>query len=505
MLNGWLLYQTLACRISARVGLLPGERRLRLPRPAAGRDGADLRAARGDARAPAARRRPAVPRGRRPALVAAAFRPGRAHPHLRRPRLAGLRRRHLRRRRPATRACSTRSCRSSKARRSPRASTTPSSSRWPPRPRPRSSSTARAASTRPRADRPAGPAADRHRRLERRHEPRGRGRPGRERLARLAAPAHHRALRAAGRAPRPGARRPLARPRRRRCARRSRPRPGTATGTAARPSTTAPGSARRPATSAGSTPSPSPGRCSRARPIRPARAQAMASLDRAPDPRATTGLALLFTPPFDATPHDPGYIKGYPPGLRENGGQYSHAAMWAVLAFAELGDGDAAHRLFALLNPINHARDPADVAPLQGRALRGRGRRLFGRAARRARRLDLVHRLGRLDVPRRRRGHPGPAPRRRNADRPPPPARRLAGLRGDGEAGRRDGSTSRSGPWPCTPRWTAPRSLASTARSACPSTRATIGFRSDSTRRGEGTTDEQSLFPGGEPGQASVR
>lgn len=70
-----------------------------------------------------------------------------------------------------------------------------------------------------------------------------------------------------------------------------------------------------------------------------------------PDP----GLVLLFAPPFDRTPMDPGYIKGYPPGLRENGGQYSHAAMWAILAQAKRGDGDAAHRLFAMLNPINHA------------------------------------------------------------------------------------------------------------------------------------------------------
>ena len=66
-------------------------------------------------------------------------------------------------------------------------------------------------------------------------------------------------------------------------------------------------------------------------------------------------LALLFTPPFDRTTHDPGYIKGYPPGLRENGGQYSHAAMWAIMAFAKLGDGANAAGLFSLVNPINHA------------------------------------------------------------------------------------------------------------------------------------------------------
>ena len=77
--------------------------------------------------------------------------------------------------------------------------------------------------------------------------------------------------------------------------------------------------------------------------------------------RPDAGLALLFTPPFDRTPLDPGYIKGYPPGLRENGGQYSHAAMWAILAHARLGDGDAAHGLFAMLNPINHALTAKDA------------------------------------------------------------------------------------------------------------------------------------------------
>jgi cyclic beta-1,2-glucan synthetase len=71
----------------------------------------------------------------------------------------------------------------------------------------------------------------------------------------------------------------------------------------------------------------------------------------------TDALALLFTPPFEHTHHDPGYIKGYPAGLRENGGQYSHAAMWTVLAFAKLGQGGKAADLFAMLNPVNHALD----------------------------------------------------------------------------------------------------------------------------------------------------
>ncbi|QRY77746.1 glycosyl transferase [Pseudomonas sp. PDNC002] len=93
----------------------------------------------------------------------------------------------------------------------------------------------------------------------------------------------------------------------------------------------------------------------------PARAAiAMASLERWLI-RHDEGLALLFTPPFDHSPRDPGYIKGYPPGLRENGGQYSHAAMWSILAFARLGEGDKAARLFSLLNPINHARTAEQV------------------------------------------------------------------------------------------------------------------------------------------------
>lgn len=73
-------------------------------------------------------------------------------------------------------------------------------------------------------------------------------------------------------------------------------------------------------------------------------------------------LVLLFTPPFDRALPDPGYIKGYLPGVRENGGQYTHAAIWSVLAFAALGDGDKAGELFALLNPINHASSRSGVS-----------------------------------------------------------------------------------------------------------------------------------------------
>jgi cyclic beta-1,2-glucan synthetase len=72
-------------------------------------------------------------------------------------------------------------------------------------------------------------------------------------------------------------------------------------------------------------------------------------------------ILLLLTPPFDRSTQDPGYIKGYPPGVRENGGQYTHAAIWAVMAFAALGEGDKANELFSILNPINRASTRAGV------------------------------------------------------------------------------------------------------------------------------------------------
>ena len=78
--------------------------------------------------------------------------------------------------------------------------------------------------------------------------------------------------------------------------------------------------------------------------------------------RESERLVLLFWPPFDSTSHDPGYIRAYPPGVRENGGQYSHAAAWLGLAHASLGDGAAAERIFALLNPALRARTPEACA-----------------------------------------------------------------------------------------------------------------------------------------------
>jgi cyclic beta-1,2-glucan synthetase len=93
----------------------------------------------------------------------------------------------------------------------------------------------------------------------------------------------------------------------------------------------------------------------------PARAvQAMAALDSQLVHRGDR-LALLFTPPFDKTPLEPGYIKGYPAGIRENGGQYTHAAAWSIMGFAALGQGDKAAEVFSLINPINHTATRAGV------------------------------------------------------------------------------------------------------------------------------------------------
>ena len=84
-------------------------------------------------------------------------------------------------------------------------------------------------------------------------------------------------------------------------------------------------------------------------------------------------LVLLLTPPFDHSALDPGYIKGYLPGIRENGAQYTHAATWSVIAFAMLGDGDRAFDLFDLLNPITHtsSRTAVDRSKIEPYVLAG--------------------------------------------------------------------------------------------------------------------------------------
>ena len=84
------------------------------------------------------------------------------------------------------------------------------------------------------------------------------------------------------------------------------------------------------------------------------------ALKRLVDPDAA--IIRLFEPPFDGDELDPGYIRGYIPGVRENGGQYTHAALWAVMAVARLGRTEEAWRLFSMLNPIRHADTPEKAA-----------------------------------------------------------------------------------------------------------------------------------------------
>jgi cyclic beta-1,2-glucan synthetase len=88
--------------------------------------------------------------------------------------------------------------------------------------------------------------------------------------------------------------------------------------------------------------------------------RAMASVDQHLV-RRNDDVILLLTPPFDHTALEPGYIKGYVPGVRENGGQYTHAAVWTVIAFAKLGDGDRVAELLGMLNPITRAMTPQSV------------------------------------------------------------------------------------------------------------------------------------------------
>ncbi len=89
--------------------------------------------------------------------------------------------------------------------------------------------------------------------------------------------------------------------------------------------------------------------------------QAMQAVDRRLV-RRDAGLIQLFDPPFDKSPLNPGYVKGYIPGVRENGGQYTQGAIWTAMAFAAMGDNERAWELFTLLNPVNHGCTPEQIA-----------------------------------------------------------------------------------------------------------------------------------------------
>ncbi|MDQ0064107.1 GH36-type glycosyl hydrolase domain-containing protein [Paenibacillus harenae] len=93
--------------------------------------------------------------------------------------------------------------------------------------------------------------------------------------------------------------------------------------------------------------------------------QAMKSFDRELVDREM-GVVRLLAPPFDRTEPSPGYIQGYPPGIRENGAQYTHGVIWSIVAWCKLGRGDKAFELFRMLNPVNHTRTEREVRTYYG-------------------------------------------------------------------------------------------------------------------------------------------
>jgi cyclic beta-1,2-glucan synthetase len=78
--------------------------------------------------------------------------------------------------------------------------------------------------------------------------------------------------------------------------------------------------------------------------------------------RRKDSIIQLLDPPFDKSDQNPGYIRGYVPGVRENGGQYTHAAIWTAMAFAKMGDNQRAWELLQMINPVNHGKTAEDIA-----------------------------------------------------------------------------------------------------------------------------------------------
>ena len=111
-------------------------------------------------------------------------------------------------------------------------------------------------------------------------------------------------------------------------------------------------------------------------------------------------LMTLLAPAFDSPVPSPGYIAGYPPGVRENGGQYSHAAVWTLIALAELNRAQEMSAVLDALNPVLRTGTASASGAVSARAVRHARRHLFATAACRARRMELVHRRGGLVLPR---------------------------------------------------------------------------------------------------------
>ena len=365
IVNRWLLYQTLSCRIWARTRLLPAGRRLRLPRSAPGRAGAALRAARSSAREHLLRAAGApVRRGRRAALVASR-RAGAARARAAPTTCSGCRTpsphyvARDRRRGGARRA---RAVPRRRRRSTPDEHEAYGLPRGLRRRRRRSSSTASARSTAAMTVGRARPAADRQRRLERRHEPRRPRGPRRERRG-SAGSCTSCCNEFAPLCDARGDRRP----------RRALPRRGAAAGRHARAGLgrrlVPPRLLRRRHAARLGAERRVPHRLDRAV-VGGALGRRAAALRRArhgrgaraPGARATRSSCCCSRRRSTASAQDPGYIKGYLPGVRENGGQYTHAALWMVMALARLGQrrrGDGAVPHAQPDQP--HAHAPTDV------------------------------------------------------------------------------------------------------------------------------------------------
>ena len=111
-------------------------------------------------------------------------------------------------------------------------------------------------------------------------------------------------------------------------------------------------------------------------------------------------LAMLFTPPFEKSAQEPGYVKAYPRGIRENGGQYTHAAVWTAIAFAMQGNAERAMEVFNMLNPIRRSMTRADVQRYKVEPYVVAADVYSEAPHAGTRRLDLVHRLRGLAVSR---------------------------------------------------------------------------------------------------------
>ena len=405
LLNGWLLYQTLGLPHVGAHRVLSVERRVGVSRSAAGRDGALRRAAIGRARAHSARGGAPV-RGRRRAALVAAASPIKASRRACPTIGSGCRSSsHIISRSPRTSRCSMSPLPFSRAARSQPASWSSFGARRRRRPSRSYEHCALRARLEPR-HRLARPAAVRHRRLERRHESSGRRRPGRERLARRGF-LHATLVRFAPLAELRGDADKAALWRKHAFAlqqaiereawdgdwyRRGYFDDGSPLGSVSSDECRIDSVAQSWAVISGGAP--------------PARAARAMSAVNAQLVSRSEGLVELFTPPFDRSPHDPGYIKAYPPGLRENGGQYTHAAMWCdarVRPARRRRSGRRAVLTDEPGEPLEHARGDS---PLQGRAVRGVCGRVFGTRSYRTRRLDLVYGIRGLDVPHGCRRHP---------------------------------------------------------------------------------------------------